>query len=63
MKQFGKKVLIFMVQSLIAELAVFGIMNKLKGKTVTGRKPKPKKHNRLKWTGEVEMGTDEYNVA
>jgi hypothetical protein len=63
MKQWGTKILKFFVQSLIAELLVFGVMNKVKGKTVTGRKPKPKKKTEIKWNGNVIVGTDEYKVA
>ena len=63
MKKAGIKVLTFFVESLIAELLVFGVMNKLKGKTILGNKMPQKKKTYTTWKGNVVLGENDGKVA
>lgn len=61
MKQFGKKLLLFVVGNLIVEGIVHAVANVMDGKDILGNERDPSK-TRVDTNGKVHLGTDDYVV-
>ena len=61
MKQFGKKLLLFVIGNLIVEGIVCAVTNMMEGKDILGNEPDPKK-TRVDRKGTIFLGTDDYEV-
>ncbi len=62
-KELGKRLLVFVVGSLIVEGACRAAKNKLNGKTVFGNEKKPKEETYVDWRGNVVLGTADGKVV
>ena len=61
MKQFGKKLLLFVVGNLIVEGIICAVTNVMEGKDILGNEPDPRK-TRADMKGKIHLGTDDYLV-
>ena len=59
----ARKALVFIIGSLITEGFLWGLNNKLKGRTFFGRKIPNKKKIYVDWNGNVYLSSDDYEVA
>lgn len=59
MKKFAMKLLTWVLGSLVTEAILFGVGNRMNGKTLLG-KPTRKRIKDIK--GDIHIGTDEYEI-
>ena len=63
MGKLAVKILTFVIGSLIVEGIVFCASNKIEGKTIIGKKiPIKKKTHFDPWTGNIILGTDDFEI-
>lgn len=61
MTAFAKKLLVFILGSVAADVCFAGLMNKAEGKTFWG-KPKKYVNTAEAWNGNVYAGEDDYTI-
>ena len=62
MKRFGKALLVYVLGSLIADLAFTAVENVSDGKDIFGRKVN-KKRTWVDYSGQIHLGQDDYQVV
>lgn len=61
MKQFGKKLLVFVIGNLIVDGIIYAATNLMEGKDILGNKQETVK-TKVDMKGRVHLGTDDYQI-
>ena len=61
--ELAKRLVIFVVGSLVVEAGIEAAKNLLNGKTITGKKKEPRSQTYVDYKGRVILGTADYEVV